>query len=123
MRISRTKLMSLCAERGMALRDLLQKAGVSRTAYYSLARKDSVLPKSIGSLARAFGVSPMTFLEDGTEALVRLREHRARADALRGRHPEVDRDVVFRTLQNLDLPPVERLRRALARAPKHRLRR
>ena len=97
--------------------DVLLKAGVSRTAYYSLARKDSVLPKSIGCVARALGVSPAAFLADETEVIGRLQERRARVEALHRRYPEDDRDVMFRTLQNLDLPPVERLRRALARAP------
>lgn len=106
----------------MSLGDVLLKAGVSRTAYYSLARKDSVLPKSIGCVARALGVSPAAFLADETEVIGRLRERRARVEALHRRYPEDDQDVMFRTLQNLDLPPVERLRRALARAPQSRLR-
>jgi hypothetical protein len=32
------------------------------------------------------------------------------------RHPEADRDTVFRFLRNLEDPPIERLRRALRRA-------
>ena len=122
MRISRTNLMRLCAARRLSLGDVLLKAGVSRTAYYSLARKDSVLPKSIVRMARALGVNPVAFLADETASIARLSELRARAELLNQRYPDDDGDVIFRTLQNLDLPPVERLRRALSRAPRARLR-
>ena len=114
--------MKLCAERRLSLGAVLREAGVSRTAYYSLTRKESVLPKSIGRLARALEVSPTAFLADETAGIARVRELQARTDALHRRHPGDDRDVIFRTLQNLDLPPVERLRRALNRAPRDRLR-
>ena len=114
--------MRLCAERGLSLAEALRKADVSRTAYYSLARKESVLPKSIGAVARALGVSPAAFLTDETATITRLRELQAETEALHRRHTRDDRDVIFRTLQNLDLPPVERLRRALSRAPESRVR-
>jgi len=123
MHISRTTVKRLCADRKMPLGELLRLAGVSRTAYYSLVRKDSVLPKSIGRLARTLAVSPAAFLVDDTAVIARRMVLQAQADALHRRHPECDKDVLFRTLQNLELPPVERLRRALARAPHTRLHR
>ncbi len=105
----------------MPLSTALRAAEVSRTAYYSLARKDSILPKSVGRLARVLGVSPAAFLTDEATAVARLRELQTQAEALHRRHPGADRDVMFRTLQNLDLPPLQRLRRALVRAPRTRL--
>ena len=123
MRIDQAGLMRLCAERHMPLGAALRAAAVSRTAYYSLARKDSILPKSVERLARVLGVSPTAFVADETAALVRLRELQAQAGALHRRHPGLDRDVMFRTFQNLDLPPLQRLRRALVRAPRTRIHR
>jgi hypothetical protein len=107
----------------MPLGEALRTAEVSRTAYYSLARKDSILPKSVGRLARVLGVSPSTLLVDESVAVGRLRELQAQTEILCRRHPGSDRDVILRTLQNLDLPPLQRLRRALVRARPARIHR
>lgn len=118
MRISSEKLRTLCRDRRIQLKDLLKEAGVSRTAYYSLTRKESVLPKSVCRVARQLGVSPSLFLVEEDDAVRRIRELQARTGEICLRHPECDRDVVFRTLLNLDSTPVERLRKALIRARK-----
>jgi transcriptional regulator with XRE-family HTH domain len=107
------KLKALCRDRKTRLKDVLDAAGVSRTAYYSMTRKESVLPKSVQRLADCLDVSPLAFLEDGGNQARRVRALQQRTDAICRRAPECDRDVVYRTLANLDLPPVERLRRAL----------
>jgi transcriptional regulator with XRE-family HTH domain len=116
-------LKRLCGERRMSLQRLLKKANVSRTAYYSLLRKDTVLPKSIDRISKCLGVSPGVFLQDPLAQIQRIRELDDQADRIQRRYPECDRDVVLRTLRNLDLEPVERLRRALIRAPKTNIRR
>ncbi len=118
MRLSGKKLGRLCRERHISLGALLRRARVSRTAYYSLARKDSVLPKSVGRIAQALGVSPSGFLSDDDALVVRMRELQERAETIIAANPGCDRDVVLRTLMNLELPSVERLRRALVRAPR-----
>jgi transcriptional regulator with XRE-family HTH domain len=118
MRLSAEKLKRLCRQRRMPLKDLLREAGVSRTAYYGMVRKESVLPKSICRVADRLGVSPSSFLSDDSGRIRRIRELQARTDEICRLNPECDRDVVFRTLMNLDLPPVERLRKALNRARK-----
>lgn len=116
MKISRDKLNALCRTRGLCLKDLLREAGVSRTAYYALARKESVLPGSLRRMAEHLGVSPAQFLRDDTAGVLRLHRLRRKADAICAAHPECDGDVVLRTLMNRDLKPVERLRKALRRA-------
>ena len=116
MRIQGDKLKTLCRERHLSLKALLVDAGVSRTAYYSLLRKDSVLPKSVDRIARCLDVSPVGFLDDEGESLRHTRRLQERADAIHRLNPDCDKDVIFRTLRNLELPPVERLRRALLRA-------
>lgn len=115
MRLNTDKVKRFCRERRIRLGDLLQEAGVSRTAYYSLTRKESVLPKSVCRIAQRIGVSPLCFLEDPAEPVRRIRELQRRTDAICREDPACDRDVVFRTLMNLDLPPIERLRKALIR--------
>jgi hypothetical protein len=121
MKLSPDKVNELCKTRGLRLKSVLSGAGVSRTAYYSLTRKDSVLPKSMVRLARQLDVSPVALLEDDSERIRDLRRLQEAAESVYLQHPGCDRDVVFRTLQNLQLPPVERLRRALHRAGKYRI--
>lgn len=58
------RIKSLCEARRIRLTDLLREAGVSRTAYYSLLRKETVLPKSLVAIARRLKVRPSTFLGD-----------------------------------------------------------
>lgn len=100
----------------MRLGDVLKQAGVSRTAYYSLVRKTSVLPKSILRLASRLDVNPAALLENDAGKIKHIRELQAKAELIASKYPECDRDVIFRTLLNLEKPPVERLRRALLRA-------
>ena len=120
MRIHTSNLKALCRERRIRLHELLAESRVSRTAYYSLTRKESVLPKSVCRIAQRLGVSPLRFLDDPSAPVRRIRELQGRTDLICRRDPACDRDVVFRTLMNLDLPPVERLRKALIRGrPSH----
>jgi len=116
--LSSEKLKKQCGQRQMRLSDVLKQAGVSRTAYYSLVRKDSVLPKSILRIARHLDVNPSALLDNGEAKVRHLRDLQNQAVALAKRYPNCDRDVMFRTLLNLELPPIERLRRALIRARK-----
>jgi transcriptional regulator with XRE-family HTH domain len=115
-KLSSAKFKKRCAQRRVSLGDVLKQAGVSRTAYYSLARKKSVLPKSILRMASHLGVNPSALLDDDDSRMKHIRDLQARAGAISHRYPECDRDVIFRTLLNLEKPPVERLRRALVRA-------
>jgi transcriptional regulator with XRE-family HTH domain len=117
MRIDGNKLKRLCIRNDLTLSRLLQEAGVSKNAYYSLARKDSVLPKSVLAIADHLGVKPSTFLEEITEEnrWSLLLEELERISA-RNRH--ADRDNIRHTLLLLQEPPIERLRRALTRGRK-----
>lgn len=116
MQLSGVKVKQRCAQRRLRLTDVLRQAGVSRTAYYSLTRKESVLPKSILRIARHLGVNPVELLEDGAARIAHIRRLQAEAGALAKWYPDCDRDVMFRTLLNLEQPPIKRLRRALIRA-------
>lgn len=74
MRLAQERIKQLCYSRGMRLKDLLNQAGVSRTAYYSLVRQGRVLPRSIHALAATLGVCPADLLveEDDFQARVQL---------------------------------------------------
>jgi len=123
MKISSDKLRTLCAERHLGMGGLLREAGVSRTAYYSLARKDSVLPRSIDRIAAHLHVSPTAFLVDDGAVIRHVRELQAKAEAIHRTNRKLDRDVIYRTLENLELTPLERLRKGLIRGrPTHILR-
>ena len=116
MKLSGTRVKDLCEKRGIGLNDLLREAGVSRTAYYSLARKDSVLPKSIHAIARQLKVRPSAFLEEGSRAKQRALAVMANVQAVLQDRPDVNPDNIRHTLLLLHEKPIDRLRRALLRA-------
>jgi transcriptional regulator with XRE-family HTH domain len=51
MRFSAKRIREFAATRGLSLSAILREAGVSRTAYYSLARRTSAFPRSASRLA------------------------------------------------------------------------
>jgi len=116
MKLSGTTVKNLCGKRGIGLSDLLREAGVSRTAYYSLARKDSVLPKSIRAIARQLNVRPSSFLEEENRAEQRALAVMTNVQAIMRDHPTLNPDNVRHTLLLLHEKPIDRLRRALLRA-------
>jgi lambda repressor-like predicted transcriptional regulator len=115
MRLSAARIKQLCTQDGHTLQALLQQAGVSRTAYYSMVRRPSVLPGSVRAIAGALGVKPSVILEEPgpaeRRAWVLLRE----AKRILARHPHASFENVWHTLVLLDDRPVERLRRSLLR--------
>jgi hypothetical protein len=114
MRLDHEETKRITQERGRSLTSVLSAAGVSRTAYYSLVRRDSILPKTIRDLARELAVEPERLLRKvPTEVTYERRLERTRAVC--ERHPGTDFQNVWHTLTLLDLPPIERLRRSLRR--------
>jgi len=114
MRLDHEETMRIAREQGRTLTEVLERAGVSRTAYYSLRRRDSLLPRTIRELARELRIEPERLLRKApTELTYERRLDRARE--ICERFPEADFDNVWHTLTLLDLPPVERLRRSLRR--------
>jgi hypothetical protein len=114
MRMARKELKRLCAKKNLTLSQLLKKAEVSENAYYSLARKDTVLPKSVHANPDHLGVRPSAFLEESPEEnrwKILLEE----LEWISARNHHSDRDKIRHTLLLVEEPPRERLRRALTR--------
>ena len=116
MKLDDSRIRRLASRSGKSLSCVLRDSGVSRTAYYSLAGRETVLPKSIHALAHALGVRPADLvLDDRTKeeerVLVRLREARK----ICARHPRASFDNVWHTLSLLDCSPEERLNGSLIR--------
>jgi len=88
---------------------------VSRTAYYSLVRSDSVLPTSLLALADFLDVAPARLLDDQIGPTVRARLLLRRLERILAKHPAADRDNVWHTLLLLEEPPVDRMERGLVR--------
>jgi len=114
-RLSLSKVESLCRERNTCTSRVLREAGVSRNAYYNLARKSVVVPHSLIRVAARLNVSVSALLDDIVTPTERIETLIAETDRISRRHREVDRDNVRHTLLLLDDKPVERLRRALRR--------
>ena len=115
MELSANKIKVLAGESGVKLNDLLKRAGVSKTAYYSLLRKDSVLPKSIHLLARQLNVNPSDLLFDSSLEREKMLMRSERVKSVLAENPGLDPDNVRHTLFLLEMEPEERLRRALLR--------
>jgi hypothetical protein len=98
MKLSGTRVKDICDRRGIGLNEMLRGAGVSRTAYYSPVRKDSVLPKSIRAIARQLNVSPSCFLEEENRAEQRARAIIANVQAIVSENPVLNPDNVRHTL-------------------------
>ena len=115
MRVDTDKIKNLCRRRKLTLDQLLKEAGVSRNAYYSLARRESVLPGSIVAIAHALDVSQSKLLTDEAVTARMVNRLLTTVDRILEQNPGIDRDTVRHTLLLLQEKPVERLRRALIR--------
>src|SRR5882672_4007566 len=104
-----------CAARGVTLSLVLREAGVSRTAYYSLRRRDSVLPKTVLSLAAVLDAPASELLDDSRSEDRRGRRRVNAAKRIAGESHGTTFKNVWHTFALLDEPPLERLNRALRR--------
>lgn len=118
MYLSPERLKFLCRKRGLRLKSLLERSKVSRTAYYSLLQKETVLPQSILKIARVLGVQPSAFLEEENREEKKLENLRKIVERIVALNPGIDRENVWHTLRLRELPPIERLKRSLLRAQK-----
>lgn len=124
MRFDADVVRDVARQQGLSLAEALRRARVSRTAFYSLARRPTALPGTVTSLARALGVPPSRLLreepslvQDRAKALVR-EARRIRSRSQRSEFPNL-----WHTLNLLELTPAERLARSLVRGrtrPVHR---
>jgi transcriptional regulator with XRE-family HTH domain len=123
MKISPEKLKRLCLRQGLSLTQLLKEAGVSKNAYYSLVRKDTVLPNSIIAIADRLGAKPSSFMEEASREVERSLSLLEDMERIMSRHKQADRDNVRHTLILLQERPIERLRKALTRGQRFDLHR
>lgn len=123
MHISREKLKSLCQRNGFTLGGLLSKAGVSKTAFYSLARKGDILPRTITVIAAALNATPGAFLEEESPAKKKTAILIKKTSAILRERPDLDRDNVWHTLLLLEKKPIERMKLGLIRGQKYDFRR
>ena len=116
MKLSSTYVRRYCKKQGRSLVSMLSDAEVSRTAYYSLTRRDSVLPGSIHAIANTLGVIPSDLLEEENittpKQVARLVQ---KANQVIKRYPDASFENVWHTLMLLREPPQERLGRSLRR--------
>jgi transcriptional regulator with XRE-family HTH domain len=118
MRLSEDNIKNLSRARNLSLNALLKRASVSKTAFYHLLHKESVLPRSIDALAETLGVRASALLEENDRKSSRALRLLEEADRIAGSDPSLDRDNVRHTLLLLEEKPIERLRRSLIRARK-----
>ena len=121
MKVSMQKVRDCCADQRIGIGAALAKAGVSRNAFYFLARKDSVIPGSLRALAATLDVSVSDLLETSPTPVQRMID--LANTALRiSDQCRAGLENVRHTLLLLDEQPVERLRRALQRGRQLNLR-
>ena len=115
MRLLLKKVESLCRRRNKSISSMLRDAGVSRNAFYALARKKSVVPQSLMRIADSLGVSVSDLLVESYTPTDRMKRVIAETERILSRHADAERDNVRHTLILLDERPIDRLRRALRR--------
>ncbi len=123
MKIDMKRLKSICAGQDLTLSELLQSAGVSRNAFYTLARQDSILPRSIQVIANHLQIPPSSFLADEGSDTQKGMNLIRRVRNIVNHHELADPDNIRHTLILLEEKPVERLRRALLRARRFNIQR
>jgi transcriptional regulator with XRE-family HTH domain len=121
MRIDPARLRELAAGHGWTLNALLSRAGVSKTAFYHLLHKESVLPASLRSIAEVLAVLPGAFLTETNPDVAKVRRILALTDRFVADDPKLDRDNVRLTLLLLEEEPILRLRRSLIRGRRNDL--
>ena len=114
-KLSMDKVEYECRRSHLNLGEMLREAGVSRNAFYSLARKDYVVPLSLILIAERLHISVSGLLEEADTPAERMKSIIVESERVSKRHPGTDRDTIRHTLLLLSEKPVERLRRALRR--------
>ena len=115
MRLSTERIRELAVSRGLSLSALLREAGVSRNAYYSLARRESAFPNSVSRLADTLGVTETDLFESAPARKHDADRLVAEARRIASKHPGIEFENVWHTLLVLREPPLQRLRRSLRR--------
>lgn len=116
MRFSIARVREHCRRRGESLSEMLRRAGVSRNAFYSLARRGSLLPGSLLRVGEALETQPENLVEAEDSKVDSMRRLLAKAEAIAKQNPGADFDTIRHVLLLLRKDPLERLRRALVRA-------
>ncbi len=115
MRISLDRVEYECRRKDLNVGELLREAGVSRNAFYSLARKDYVVPLSLIRIAERLDIAVSDILEEAKTPVARMKAIASTAERISKRHPGADPENIRHTLILLNEKPIERLRRALRR--------
>ena len=118
MKIDADKLRKIARTKGFSLNALLKSAKVSKTAFYHLLRKESVLPASLGAIARTLSIRPGVFLTEKNRDIDKVRRVLALTDRIVANNRSLDRENVRLTLLLLEQDPLQRLRRSLTRGRK-----
>ena len=122
MRLNPAKIKAICDQRGISVAEMLHEAGVSRNAFYSLARKNSILPRSVEAIAEHLKIPASTVLEEPVTPAERIEELASEASRIAAAYAEADLDNLRHTLIVLEENPVERLEGALRRGQQFNLR-
>jgi hypothetical protein len=121
-KLSLERVDSLCRRMGFTVGQMLGMAGVSRNAFYTLARKNSVVPQSLIQVAECLGVSVSDVLDEALTPAQRAQHIAVEANRIARGHRGADPENVRHTLLLLEEKPIERLRRALQRGRRINLR-
>jgi transcriptional regulator with XRE-family HTH domain len=116
MKINYPYIKELCKGRSRSLSQILKESGVSRTAFYSLLKQDSLIPKSVHSIAEVLSVPVEDLINESP--LKRTLRLQNRLQLILDRNPELSRENVWHTLILLEEPPINRLDRAIVRGRK-----
>jgi len=115
-KLARERVRTLARERGFTLTEALRRARVSRNAFYHLARRATVVPRSVHALGATLGVTSAALLDEAPlSPEARAAALLSEARRIQARNPRSSFDNIWHTLWLLEATPAERLRRSLVR--------
>lgn len=109
-------LKSISKKRNVSISKILKDSSVSRTAFYSLLKQESLIPKSVFRIANALGLPVEDLLlESPLKKTLRLQ---LKLQEILDTSHGLSRENAWHTLLLLEEPPIKRLDRALIRGRK-----
>lgn len=115
MKLKHDFIKELCKSKGIQLTELLKLASVSSTAYYSLLKKKSIVPKSLNKISSLLNVPASFLIHDEQETLKNHLELLEEVNEIINLKPHLDPNEVRHVLILLKEPALTRLQRGLQR--------
>ncbi len=116
MKLNNEIILKNLKKQNLSISKMLREAGISRTAYYSLLKQESLIPNSVHAISATLGISVEDLLSESP--LKKTYRLQALLEQVMLRNPNISRENAWHTLLLLEEDPLTRLDRAITRGRK-----